>query len=212
MRGWPARINTFFPAWGALTLAAVLAGCASDPAKKKEVKPEKEVAALRIHVEQRENAEGGRTVSVLRSSPVSLNIEKEPFLDERDLKSAKLVDTLSGFAITLETTLHGRLLLEMTSVSRTGRHLAIVSTWEKEKDKTETRWLAAPLLKSALRDGKLTFVPDCEREEAEHIVRGINNVAIKLENQAKPEKPSKSKKGDATDSDADAPKPYKEAR
>ncbi len=211
MRGWPARINTFLPVFTALGLAAALSGCASDPDKKKEPKKDKEVAALRIHVEQRENGEGGKEVSVLRASPVTFKIEKEPFLDERDLKSAKLEETFTGFAITLRTTLHGRLLLEMNSVSRLGRHLAIVSTWEVGKDKTETRWIAAPQLKAALRDGTLTFVADCTREEAEHIVRGINNVAIKLENQPKPEKPKKDKPS-TDDANPDAAKPYQEPR
>lgn len=209
MRGRPARINTFFLSLTVVAVGIALSGCASDPGSKKEVKKEKEVAALRIHVEKRDSDEGGRTVSVLRASPVSLVIEKEPFIDERDIKSAKILDTVTGFAITLDTTLHGRLLLEMTSVSRTGRHLAIVSTWEQEKDKTETRWLAAPLLKVPLRDGKLTFVPDCTREEANHIVSGINNVAIKIGNQEKPEKPKKGANGNDSE---DAAKPYKEAR
>lgn len=212
MRGWPARINTFLPVFVALGVAATLFGCASTPEKKEESKKKKEVAALRIHVEQRENGEGGKEISVLRASPVTLKIEKEPFIDERDLVSAKLEETITGFAITLRTTLHGRLLLEMNSVSRLGRHLAIVSTWEVDKDKTETRWIAAPKLKAALRDGVLTFVPDCSREEAEHIVQGINNVAIKLENQPKPEKPSKKDKSSADAANPDAAKPYQEPR
>ena len=211
MRAWPARINTFLPVFAALALAAALAGCASTPEKKEESKKKKEVASLRIHVEQRENAEGGKEISVLRASPVTLKIEKEPFIDERDLVSAKLEETITGFAITLRTTLHGRLLLEMNSVSRLGLHLAVVSTWEVAKDKTDTRWIAAPKLKAPLRDGTLTFVPDCSREEAEHIVQGINNVAIKLENQPKPEKPKKDKASpDAAN--PDATKPYQEPR
>ena len=209
MRGWTVRINTFFPAC-VLMASLWMAGCASDPATKKEPKKDSEVAALRVHVELRDGAEGGRTISVLRASPVSLLIEKEPFLDERDLKSAKLVDTVTGFAISATCTLHGRLVLEMTSVSRTGRHLAIVSTWESAKDKTETRWIAAPVLKGAIREGVLTFVPDCSREEAEHIVRGLNNVAIKLKNQEKPPKPSK--KPAAEEGSDDLVKPFKESR
>ncbi len=209
MRGWTVRINTFFPA--CLLVASLwMAGCASDSASKKGPKPDKEVAAMRVHVELRDGAEGGRTISILRASPVSLLIEKEPFLDERDIKSAKIVETVTGFAVSVTCTLHGRLVLEMTSVSRTGRHLAVVSTWETDKDKSETRWLAAPLLKGALREGVLTFVPDCTREEAEHLVRGLNNLAIKLKNQEKPEKPSK--KATPEDGSDDLVKPFKETR
>jgi hypothetical protein len=32
------------------------------------------------------------------------------------------------------------------------------------------------------------FTPDLSREEADRLVRGLNNVAIKLENQPKPKK------------------------
>jgi hypothetical protein len=152
---------------------------------------------------------------VLRNNPVTLSVDTEPFLDERDIVRARLVDALGGTAIAIDCTFHGRLALEMTSVSRLGRRMAVVSTWTTGKDLTETRWLAAPLFREPLRDGAFSFIADCSREEAEHIVRGLNNVAIKLENQPKPPKAAKAKAGAKPAEpkpDEDPIKAFKEAR
>ena len=56
---------------------------------------------------------------------------------------------------------------------------------------TEARWLAAPRISQRIKDGVLVFTPDATREEAERIVRGLNNVAIKLGNKPKPAKADK---------------------
>ena len=74
---------------------------------------------------------------------------------------------------------------------------------------------AAPIFREPLRDGAFSFIADCSREEAEHIVRGLNNVAIKLENQPKPPKAPKAKAGAkpaAPKPDEDPIKAFKEAR
>jgi hypothetical protein len=70
----------------------------------------------------------------------------------------------------------------MWTVDKPGRRVAIWSKW------TEGRWLAAPQVRKPIEDGYIAFAPDATREEAERIVRGLNNVAIKLKNQAKPDK------------------------
>ena len=67
------------------------------------------------------------------------------------------------------------------------------------------------------RFGAFSFIADCSREEAEHIVRGLNNVAIKLENQPKPPKAAKTKakagaKPAAPKTGEDPIKAFKEAR
>ncbi len=212
LRSRRAAINTFFPC---LLAAGLVAGCATTPEAKQEKEEEKEVAALRLHLEAKDDAPKSRVVSVLRSNPVTLSVDTEPFLDERDIVRARLVDALGGTAIAIDCTFHGRLALEMTSVSRLGRRMAVVSTWTTGKDLTETRWLAAPVFREPLRDGAFSFIADCSREEAEHIVRGLNNVAIKLENQPKPPKAAKAKPGAkpaAPKPDEDPIKAFKEAR
>ena len=214
MRSWLGAFNTFFPG---LLAAGLVAGCATTPEAKQERAQDKEVAALRLHLETKDDAPKAKVVTVLRSSPVTLSVESEAFMDERDVKAARLVDSLGGFAIVIEGTMHARLVLEMNSVARLGRRMAIASTWTTGKDTTETRWLAAPALRQPLRDGAFSFTPDCSREEAEHIVRGLNNVAVKLENQPKPPKPDgktagKSGKPGKTENPDDAIKAFKEAR
>ncbi len=208
VRSYGIRFNSFFP----MLLVGLLAwGCATTPEEKKAKQEKNEVAALRLYLEA---GDTGKTVSVLRSSPVRLQIESEAFLDERDVKTARLTDTFGGFAIAIETTSHGRMTLEAGSVTRQGRRMAIACTWETGDGKsTETRWLAAPVFRHPMRDGYFTFTPDCSREEAEHIVRGLNNVAIKLENQQKPgKKPEKSDLPSQPSSAEEAIKAYKEGR
>lgn len=211
VRSRAGAFNTFFPG---LLAACLWAGCASTPEAKQERAENKEVAALRLHLETKDDTTSAKSVSVVRSSPIELSIEKEAFMDERDITSARLVDTVGGFAIIIHGTTHARIVLEMNSVARLGRRMAIASTWTPGPDATETRWLAAPVFRQPLREGVFSFTPDCTREEAEHIVRGLNNVAIKLENQPKPPKPEKKpagKPGKAKNPD-DAIKAFKEAR
>jgi hypothetical protein len=49
----------------------------------------------------------------------------------------------------------------------------------------ESRWLASPIMRKHISDGIFTFTPDCTREEADHIVRGLNNVAKKVKKEDK---------------------------
>ena len=73
--------------------------------------------------------------------------------------------------------------LEQFTAQYPGRRFAIAAQFgEKE---LEMRWLAAPILNRRITDGILAFTPDASREEAELIVRGLNNTAIKLGNQKK---------------------------
>jgi hypothetical protein len=208
VRSWRAGFNTFLP----FILGLLVSGCASTPKEKEDKQKDKEVAALRVHLEAKGNDAGAKPVSILRSSPVLVTVEREALLDERDIKLARLVDSMGGFQLVIECNLHGRLALEAGSVTRLGRRMAIASTWETGDGKhTETRWLAAPVFRQALRDGVFAFTPDCSREEAEHIVRGLNHLAVKLENQPKPGK--KPDPDAATPSSAaDAIKAYQEGR
>lgn len=208
MRSWRGRFNTFLT----LVLGFLTWGCDTTPKGKQVREEKKEVAALRIHLEANEDAPGAKTVSVLRSSPVQLSVERDALLDERDIKSARLMETPGGFLIVIECTFHGRMSLEAGSVTRMGRHMAIASTWATgDGEHTDTRWLAAPVFRQALRDGVFSFTPDCSLEEARHIVRGLNNVAVKLENQPKPGKKAEAENA-APSAAGDTIKAYKEAR
>lgn len=209
MRSWRQTFNIYFPL---LLPGLLVGGCATTPEAKKNRQEKQEVAALRVHLEAKGDASGSRAVPVLRSNPVVVSVESESLLDERDVKAARLVEVPGGFAIAIECTLHGRLALEGGSVSRLGQRMAIASTWEiGDGAHTETRWLAAPVFRQPLRDGVFSFTPDCTREEAEHIVRGLNRLAVKLENQPKPGKqPDDFKTGPS--SAEEAIKAYKEAR
>ncbi|MCB1125334.1 MAG: hypothetical protein KDM81_02480 [Verrucomicrobiae bacterium] len=177
--------NAINPFLAATVLTAVLAlavGCASSEEKEKR----KEASSLRLFLEQ-EFDPGDKTtlVPVFRANPVLVRIEKIPFLDEGHLIDAQLVDVVGGFAIVASFDFHGTLVLDNVSNSFRGRRIAIYSMF------TDGRWLAAPVINGRVSDGRLVFTPDCTREEAERIVNGLNNVAIKLGNKPKPGKEPK---------------------
>jgi hypothetical protein len=217
--GFNPKTDRKFPSYGftlgnaayvtvGVALTFWMAGCASEP-KDKRSKEEKElVAAIRLSQEVPENSTApSHEIYVLRSSPVKILVEREPILDERDVKAARIFESMGNPLIGIEFTLHGRLVLEMATVSHPGMRMAVQSTWTTGKETAETRWIAAPQLTTPIRDGTLTFTPDCSREEATRIVKGLNNVAVKLKNQVKPEKNS-----DAPSNAEEAIKKFKEER
>lgn len=178
-------INTFFCWAGLLVLAA---GCATTPAEKQAKQEAKEMSVVRLFTEVRDESMAGSKASLPRSNPMEIKIDKEPFADERDVARAAVVNAVGGFAIRLELTSHGRMTLEQASVTHAGLRLVAFGQWSLNKEESVQRWLAAPVMKTALRAGVVVFTPDLSREEADRFVRGLNNVAIKLENQAKPKK------------------------
>ena len=181
MRIAPQPFNSFF--------LAVVLGVGSlgfTPGEAKKKKEEKAAAMVRIFLETTDDGMAPK-VDVIRSRPISVAIVKQPFVDERDIVRAILLETPDGgFMIKLEMTSHGKQSLEMSTVSANGRRMVIFSQWTMDGvEKPEERWLAAPLIRSPLHDGVIVFSADCSREEANRIVDGINNVAIKLKNQPK---------------------------
>jgi preprotein translocase subunit SecD len=150
---------------------ALLSGCATDEEQKKK----KELSNIRIHVEADQGGDRSSAVSVHRAAPILLNVEREPVLDEHNVIAATVVDQPGGlFSVQLQFDRQGSWLLERASVVNRGKRLVIFSYFG------ETRWIAAPQISGKNSTGRLTFTPDATREEAERLVRGLNNVARKL--------------------------------
>lgn len=187
----PARFNIYLCAALALVLAA---GCQSsksqddkagkDSTETKETKQEKkEVSTVSLHMEaDPDGISDVVPVSIYRSAPIQVSMTKEPFLDSRDLEEAKLIDEPGGlFSIRLRFNWEGAAILDSFTSSNPGRRIGVYGDF---KDK---RWLASPVIHQRISDGIMTFTPDATREEAERIVRGLNNVAKEVKNGEKNE-------------------------
>jgi preprotein translocase subunit SecD len=135
-----------------------------------------QTAALRVHIETSPDPAGtSQTICVLRSDPVLVTIKTEPILTEANIVSAKVVDATGGFAIEIKYDENGAWMLEQYSAANPGRHFVIFGQWGEKL--ANGRWLAAPLITRRFSDGRLTFTPDCSREEADRLVLGLNNTA-----------------------------------
>ncbi len=171
------RINCY------LVLVALLVGasaCLSPEEKEKR----REASTLKLHLQMDfDTGEKTQLIEVIRAKPTVLRVERVPFLDESHIADAKVVDTIGGFAIMVKFDFHGTLALESVSTTHRNKCIAIFSLF------TEGRWLAAPQLNTRITDGILIFTPDATREEADRIVRGLNNIAIQLGNKSKTDQP-----------------------
>ena len=146
-----------------------------------ESKHQKELSTIRIHLETvPDSSNRSQQVPVYREHPVTINIEKAAFLTEADVKDAKVVDVMGGFAIAVQFNRQGKWLLESYSTANRGHRYAIFSQFGEEIKKA--RWLAAPIFSQHILDGLIIFTPDATREEADDIVLGLNNVSKKLGN------------------------------
>lgn len=149
-----------------LLAAVVCAGCGS--AEKRKL--DKELSVLRLHIETNpDNTPYTTTISVLRSSPMRFSIYSNPFLDERSVLEAAVIDQERSFAIQVLFDSRGRFNLESITQANRGLRIAVFSEFGSP------RWLAAPRITHTLKDAIFTFTPDATREEAERIVRGLNN-------------------------------------
>jgi hypothetical protein len=163
------RFNLYL--WlGLLLAAALVTGCQTEARKRKH-----QPSTLRIHVQaQPDRAQMSERVPIYRAHPYMLNVDKEPILTELDLINAKVVDVVGGFAIRLQFTRRGSLILEQNSVNHGGDRFAVYCEFgEQLKHK---RWLAAPIISHHISDGVLIFTPDATRDEADQLVLGLNNV------------------------------------
>lgn len=163
---------------------AWISGCVSPEEKEKR----QEASTLKLHLQMDfDTGEKSQLIEVIRAKPTVLRIDKVPFLDESHLVDAALVDTLGGFAIQVKFDFHGSLALESASGTHRNKCVAIYCMF------TEGRWLGAPQLNQRITDGTLVFTPDATREEAERIVRGLNNIAVQMGNKSKTDAPKEAK-------------------
>jgi len=170
------RFNKYLVA--ALTVA-LLAGCKSSH--------KKQVSTFRMQVEVNPDASKlSETISVDRQQPFMLTVERAPFLSEKNVAEAKVIDEVGGFAITVRFDRQGSWLLNSYTAENRGVHYAIFCQWTpKPGEKLNLgRWLAAPKIMKMINSGQITFTPDATREEADQIVIGLNNVAKKLKTAA----------------------------
>jgi len=165
MKASTRQFNLFL----ALMALAMLCGCQTNTKNK-------EVSALRVHIAVNSNDTGtSQSISVLRSDPVLITIEKEPILTEANIVAARVIDTRGGYALEIQFDESSALVLEQYTAANPGKHYAVFGQWgEKVAD---GRWLAAPLITHRIADGILSFTPDMSREEADRLVLGLNNAA-----------------------------------
>lgn len=149
-----------------------IVGCQSPEARQA-----RQVATLRVHLETNPNPPGqSEPVLVLRSAPITINIEKSPFLNEAHIASSKIIDTPEGFIVSIQFNQQGQWLLEQYSSANSNRRFAIRTQFRQGTNALD-RWIAAPLITRRITDGYLNFTPDADRAEAECFVQGWNNVA-----------------------------------
>jgi len=171
------RFNFYLVMCLTLTLGA---SCKTSPQSKRD----KQLSRISLHAETNPDTMGRtESVPVYREHPVSFTVYKEAFLSEGNLKEAKVVDTLGGFALRLDFDKEGGMMLEEYTSANPGRHIAVYGQWHETPDSKESkgRWLAAPKIQKHINDGVFIFTPDATREETENIALGLNNVAKKLQ-------------------------------
>jgi preprotein translocase subunit SecD len=162
---------------------------AEKPAEKKK-NLDKIQARLTVSVETGRDVDAhSEIITLFRSAPMQLKIQKSPLLSEGHVAEARLFETAGGTTMVIQFTSMGTHLLEQFTAQYPGRRFPIAAQFG-EKD-AQMRWIAAPVIKSRISNGILAFTPDASKEEAELIVRGLNNVAIKFGNQQKLKMPKK---------------------
>ena len=174
-----------------LLLAAALiaaAGCETIASKSK-----KQIATLRVHLELLLNhglrgdlrvhleapndpSDMTEKVSVLRASPITVKIEKTPFLNETHVALASIIGNEDEFIVSIQLNQQGQRLLEQYSSTNPQRRLAIRSQFRQGTNVFD-RWLAAPLVMRRISDGVISFSPDADHAETGIFVEGLNNAA-----------------------------------
>lgn len=170
MKFRPMRFNSYF----FVLVAALLTACeTTNPGGSTKAAPN--VATLRIHMETHADTVGlSRQITVGREPAQTFSVTT-PVLSEDNLAKAQIWDGNPGeFAIHLQFDREGTRSLEMLSVSYRGKRLAIGGQFP------DPRWIGTVRMERRIADGTLLFRPNATREEAEKMVRLLNNTVAKL--------------------------------
>ncbi|MBP9901222.1 MAG: hypothetical protein IT579_12820 [Verrucomicrobia subdivision 3 bacterium] len=174
----PLRFNIYLLL---LSVLGALTGCQTAESKRAH-----QLATVRLYLESNvEVVDHTEVVTICRSAPMVVNVINNPFLNESLVANASLVEEHGGFALKLEFNKLGQTILEQYSAANPNRRFAIRSQFGVEPD-LKDRWLGAPRVTHRIKDGVLIFTPDTDREEAEQIVLGLNNLAEKNGEKLKP--------------------------
>jgi hypothetical protein len=164
-------------AFNTFLLALFVLGCASGKTEE-EKKKDKEVTTMRFHLESNAYApDQTAAVAVGRGPLMYVRASKDWFLNEGDVERATLLentDNMGGWAIAIQFNGHGTLVLD--SITTRYRNSRVV-IWTRAD---EARFIAAPRMPYRITNGLFKFTPDTTHEEAERIVRGLNNVAKQM--------------------------------
>ena len=175
------RFNIYFVLAAA---AGLVAGCAAIHKHEEKAGKIGPVSTLRLHLEATPYFPSDtEEAQIVRDSPVTLTVEKTPFITEADLDSARLltVPALGGYDIQLKLRQHGTWVLEQITTENVGKHVAILCQFgDKIK---EARWLGAIKIPKRISDGTITFTPDASKAELDVILAGWTNT-IKQVNKA----------------------------
>jgi hypothetical protein len=157
-----------------LTVCLLAPGCSMFH-KHKDKDP---IGIVRVHIENESRTAGpSKTITVLRSQPVEVNISTDPILTEADVLAARLLNAPGGYAVEIRFDETAGWKLEQYTAINPGKHLAIFGQWGDKPE--DGRWLSAPLIVHLNTSAMLTFTPDASHAEAEKWVKGLNFVAKK---------------------------------
>ncbi len=133
----------------------------------------KPATTLRFHLEMNnsDRTGNGQAVSIGKSEMFNLVVQKDAFLDEGHVMQASVVSAMGGFAVMVQFNRQGTWILEQYTTAARGMHIGIFSQFG------EARWIAAPVITHTIKDGQFVFTPDTTREEAQRLVKGLNEVA-----------------------------------
>lgn len=162
------RFNFYLLLSIVLTLAV---GC-----QNTEYKQKRQDTVLHIYMEAgRESPTFSQPTVIGRTSPISVNVERRPFLTEDNVTEAEIVEVMGGFALQVRFDRTGTILLEQYTASNPRKRLVVFCQFGEKLE--HTRWLAAPVVYKRIPNGILTFTPDASREETEAIELGLKNHA-----------------------------------
>lgn len=160
-------------------LLALAMGLASGCSTTEEKQNKKLVSTFRFFIEVNPDFPGLSEKIEVHGVPIT--VQKQPILNESDIKEATVIQVEDDFAITLQLEDRAKLLFEQYTAGNPKKHMVLFAQWV-EPDKKEAnagRFLAAPRINSRVTNGVLTFTPDATHEEAERIVKGLNNIIKK---------------------------------